>query len=80
MSLPREITQMRLLAIALCLLAFSVYITFAPVPVYAASCNCSEGNGTCNGRAECVCMFANGVCTNCQWVQGSANCEVPPEN
>ena len=79
MSLPRKTTRMRLMAIVLCLLAFGIYITFAPTRSYAnlpgpSGCSCSGGGGGCSGHAECVCMYANGECTACQWVQNSANC------
>lgn len=43
MSLPRRTMLMRLVASVLCLLALSVYITFAPANIHAASCTCGGG-------------------------------------
>lgn len=69
-------TRTRLIAVVLCLLALSVYFTFAPARSYAGSCTCGGGmNNACEGGAQCVCMSVNGVCTSCEWVQNSVNCK-----
>lgn len=68
MSPPKRITLTRLVATALCVLALSVYITFAPTSINAASCTCGGGlSGKCDGGQRCVCMSQNGVCTGCEW-------------
>jgi hypothetical protein len=78
MSLPRKTTSTRLIAIALCLFAFSIYISFGPTGSYAGSCTCGGGmNNACDNGAQCVCMSYNGVCSGCEWVQNSANCKKP---
>lgn len=71
-------TRMRLMAIVLCLLAFSVYIAFAPSGSYAASCTCGGGmDNKCDGSDRCVCMSVNGACTRCEWSNNDANCTKP---
>ena len=69
MSLPRRTTFTRLLASALCLLALTVYLTFAPATVLAeASCTCGGGmDGQCGSGQRCICLFQNQVCQNCVW-------------
>lgn len=73
MSLPRQTSWIRLIAIVLCLLAFSVYVAFAPTITSADSCDCANCGG-CSGRAECVCLYSGSTCTGGQWVQNSCNC------
>lgn len=73
MSLPTKTTRMRLMAIVLCLLAFSVYFTFAPTITSATSCGCGTC-GVCTGHAECVCLYNGTTCTGGQTVQNSCNC------
>jgi hypothetical protein len=81
MSLPKTTitTKVRLLAAGLCLMAFSVYFTFAPSPSYADCCDCVSGDvhysdGDCKGKAMCICLYYNGVCDHCTWDQNNVNC------
>jgi len=69
MSLPRRTTLTRLVASALCLLALSIYITFAPAPTaFGSSCTCGGGmDNQCQNGQRCVCLFQNQVCQNCVW-------------
>ena len=71
MRLRGKITLTRVAASVLCLLALSIYITFAPAKVLAeASCTCGGGmDGMCAsaGGQRCICLFQNQVCQNCVW-------------
>ena len=78
MSLLGKTARMRLMAIVLCLLALSVYISFAPTRSNASGCSCSGGGGSCSGRNECRCLFEGQACIRCEIVPNSANCNVAP--
>jgi len=83
MNLSRKTMPMRIVASALCLLALSVYFTFAPPPIFAASCTCGGGmDGQCNGKGQrCVCLLQNQECTRCV-ITDDRTCpclETPPE-
>lgn len=89
MSRPNRTMLMRLVASVLCVLALSVYITFAPTSINAASCTCGGGlSGKCDRGQRCVCMSQNGVCTGCEWTDdrtcpcqdGCPAPEDPPQN
>ena len=79
MSLLGKTTRMRLMAIVLCLLAFSVYVILAPTRTSAnmpgdggvCDCNCC---GCCSGHAECVCLKNGSECIRGEVVQNSCNC------
>jgi len=79
MNLPKERTlRMRLLAIVLCLLAFSVYFTFAPTLTNAnkpggGTCDCGSC-GTCTGHDECRCLLNGSECIRGEVVLNSCNC------
>jgi hypothetical protein len=59
----------RLVASVLCLLALTVYITFAPAKSNAASCTCGGGmDNLCGAPGQrCVCLFENQQCIRCVW-------------
>jgi len=69
MSLPRRTTLMRFVASVLCLLALSIYITFAPATINAASCTCGGGmDNLCGAPGQrCICLFENNTCLRCVW-------------
>ena len=61
MSLRRKLTSVRTLAVTSCLLAFGVYVTFAPPPSHAepggVTCSYagqSYSEGACRGGQRCV--------------------------
>lgn len=66
MNLPSKTMVKRLAAVALCLLALNVYVAFAPTPVLAAACGCSNC-GECNNGQRCVCFYEGTVCKSGVW-------------
>ena len=82
MSLPKRISWIRVIAMVSCLFAAGIYLTFAPTTSRADPgdcCVCSYGggeysNGACRSGNECRCMYQNGQCVGCEWVNNSANC------
>ena len=85
MSLPGKTIFLRLIASALCLLALSVYVQFAPGTALAnpATCACGGGlGGQCNGKGQrCVCLLQGTQCVDCVW-NDDRTCpclQTPPE-
>jgi hypothetical protein len=86
MPLLKSISYFRLIAVTACLSAVVAYSSYTPKVAYACAeggcCVCVSAGveysgGDCKGKAECVCMYQNGQCVGCQWVQGSSNCNGP---
>jgi hypothetical protein len=71
MRLRGKITLTRIAASVLCLIALSIYITFAPAKVLAdASCTCGGGlSNMCasGGGQRCICLLQNQECLRCEW-------------
>ncbi len=83
MNLLQKIGWIRLLAMLACLSAMGIYFIFALKSSQAQEicCYCTYGdaqysNGACRGTSECRCMYQNGQCIGCDWVNNSANCRV----